>query len=213
MSQPARARPGRAAQRQADAPAIVEPPRGWHRLAWLGPGFLWMVSAAGSGELLFTPRVGALYGYALLWALISAVVLKWFINREIGRFAVATGGSLLEGFSRLPGPRNWALWLILVPQLLVAVASIAGLAGSAATALVLLLPGDVRVWTVTSVLASTALVIWGRYRVVERTATVLALSLAVAAVAAAVSVVAEPGTFAAGLVPRLPADVDYAEIL
>jgi hypothetical protein len=31
MSQPAR-RPGRAAQRQAAAPAIVEPPRGWHYL-------------------------------------------------------------------------------------------------------------------------------------------------------------------------------------
>ena len=48
--------------------SIPQPPRGWGRLLWLGPGFLWMVSAAGSGELLFTPRVGALYGYALLWA-------------------------------------------------------------------------------------------------------------------------------------------------
>ena len=59
---------------------IEQPPQGWKRLAWLGPSFLWMVSAAGSGELLFTPRVGALYGYALLWALLTAVVLKWFIK-------------------------------------------------------------------------------------------------------------------------------------
>ena len=42
-----------------------------------------MVSAAGSGELLFTPRVGSLYGYTLLWALLLAVTFKWFINREI----------------------------------------------------------------------------------------------------------------------------------
>ncbi|MEO7436429.1 MAG: Nramp family divalent metal transporter [Candidatus Binatia bacterium] len=95
-----------------------------------------MVSAAGSGELLFTPRVGALYGYALLWALCTAVVLKWFINREVGRFTVCTGATVLEGFRHLPGPRNWAVGLILVPQLVVAVATIAGLAGAAATALI-----------------------------------------------------------------------------
>src|SRR5919108_3323990 len=98
---------------------IREPPRGWERLRWLGPGFLWMISAAGSGELLFTPRVGALYGYALLWALLGAVLLKWFINREIGRYTVSTGETILAGFRRLPGPRAWAVWLILIPQLVV----------------------------------------------------------------------------------------------
>src|SRR5687768_2631321 len=79
--------------------SIPDPPRGWDRLAWLGPGFLWMVSAAGSGELLFTPRIAALYGYSLLWALLAAVALKWFINREIGRFAVCTRKNVLEGFA------------------------------------------------------------------------------------------------------------------
>lgn len=52
---------------------VANPPRGWARLGWLGPGFLWMVSAAGSGELLFTPRIGALHGYTLLWAMLIAV--------------------------------------------------------------------------------------------------------------------------------------------
>src|SRR5688500_11410174 len=102
-------------------------PKGRQIFKWLGPGFLWMVSAAGSGELLFTPRIGALYGYALLWALAAAVALKWFINREIGRYAVCTGESVLRGFATLPGPRNWAVWVILLPQALVAVTAIAGL--------------------------------------------------------------------------------------
>jgi Mn2+/Fe2+ NRAMP family transporter len=192
---------------------VPEPPRGWGKLAWLGPGFLWMVSAAGSGELLFTPRVGALYGYALVWALLTAVLLKWVINREVGRYAVCTGGSVLAGFARLPGPRQWALWLILVPQLLVAVASIAGLAGSAATALILVLPGDVRLWMVISVVAASLLVLWGRYRGVERVATILAVALGLAALAAAVSVRPDLGQLGAGLIPRVPADVDYSEIL
>ena len=45
------------------AKRIPEPPSRWRRFTAVGPGFLWMVSAAGFGELLFTPRLGALYGY------------------------------------------------------------------------------------------------------------------------------------------------------
>jgi Mn2+/Fe2+ NRAMP family transporter len=130
------------------------------------------------------------------------------INREIGRYAVCTGASVLAGFARLPEPRQWALWLILVPQLLVAVASIVGLGGSAATALILVLPGDVRLWMVVSVVSASVLVLWGRYRGVKRVAMVLAVTLGVAGLAAAVSVGPDLGELSAGLVPRVPHDVD-----
>jgi Mn2+/Fe2+ NRAMP family transporter len=192
---------------------VAAPPRGWRHLLWLGPGFLWMVSAAGSGELLFTPRVGALYGYALLWALLAAAMLKWFINREIGRFTVCTGVTILEGYQRLPGPRNWALWLILLPQAVVAVATIAGLAASAATALILVLPGPVQLWTIAAVLSSTALVLWGRYSAVERTATVLAVALGAATLAAAASVFPGRAPIIDGLRPSLPPGLNHGEIL
>ena len=173
---------------------VPEAPRGLRRAAWLGPGFLWMVSAAGSGELLFTPRIGALYGYALLWALLAAIAMKWFINREVGRWAVCTGTSIVEGLRRLPGPRGWALYLILVPQLAVAVATIAGLGSGAATAVVLLLPGGIPVWTVALVALSALIVFVGGYRVVERVGVVLGVALALAAVATALSVLAAPGS-------------------
>ena len=188
-------------------------PRGWARLLWLGPGFLWMVSAAGSGELLFTPRVGSLHGYSLLWAMLVAIALKWFINREVGRFAVCSGLTLLQGFADVRGPRGWAVWLILVPQLFVAVTAIAGLAGGAATALILILPGPPLLWMVTSVLTSTALVAFGTYRSVERAATVIAVAVAIAAVAAAVAIRPDARELFGGLRPRLEADVRYSEIL
>jgi len=60
---------------------IPKVPQGWKRFLWLGPSFIWMLSAAGSGELLFTPRIAALYGYSLLWALLAAVILKWVCDR------------------------------------------------------------------------------------------------------------------------------------
>ncbi|MDQ3041504.1 MAG: Nramp family divalent metal transporter [Acidobacteriota bacterium] len=196
-----------------DAGKIPEPPQGWQRFVWLGPGFLWMVSAAGSGEMLFTPRVAAQYGYALLWALLAAVILKWFINREVGRFAVCTGATVLEGFRRLPGPKNWAVWVIVVPQLVVAAASLAGLAAAAATALILVLPGDVRLWMIISICASTALVLYGKYKGLEWTARILAVVLAVASLAAAISVFPSVNELLSGLIPRVPAGVDYGEIL
>jgi Mn2+/Fe2+ NRAMP family transporter len=192
---------------------IPEPPRGLRRIQALGPGFLWMVSAAGSGELLFTPRVGALYGYALLWAMVAAVSLKWVINREIGRFAVGTGTPILEGFATLPGPRNWAVWVILVPQAVVAVSALAGMAGAAATALTLVLPGPVQLWMTASLLASTALVLFGRYRAIEIVATVIGVALGGAALVAASGTAPSLASVAKGLVPALPANVNYAEIL
>lgn len=192
---------------------IADPPKSFkEKLKWLGPGFLWMVSAAGSGELLFTPRVGALYGYTLIWAMIAAVILKWFINREIGRYTVCTGKTIIDGFGQLPGPRNWAIYLILIPQLLVAVATIAGLAGSSATALVLVLPGDIRIWTVLAILGSTTLVIWGRFKAVEKVATVLAIALGVAAIIAALTVFPDASAFVAGFIPKMPEDVKYDEV-
>lgn len=194
-------------------PRSTRPPRGWSRLVWLGPGFLWMVSAAGSGELLFTPRIGAMHGYTLLWAMLAAVGLKWFINREVGRFAVCTGKTLLQGFAELRGPRGWAVWLILVPQAFVAVTAIAGLAGGAATALILMLPGSLTLWMIVSIAASTALVVIGRYHLVERAATLIAVVLSLAAIAAAISVGPDLNAMASGLRPSLPSDVDYAEVL
>lgn len=191
---------------------VPPPPKGKEAIKWLGPGFLWMVSAAGSGELLFSPRVGALYGYALLWALILAVLLKWFINREIGRYTVCTGKTILDGFSQL-GKSPWAVYLILIPQLFVAVTTIAGLAGSAGTALVLALPGDIRIWTIASIIASTALVVWGRFKAVELVATILAVLLSLAAIVAAVTVFPDLGEAAKGLLPQMPSDVQYGEIL
>src|SRR5687767_7490423 len=146
-----------------------------------------MVSAAGSGELLFTPRVGSMYGYALLWAMLVAIALKWIINREVGRFAVCTGHSLLRGASGLRRGR-WAVGAILIPQLVVAVAAIAGMAGAAATALILVLPFDIRIWMLLSLAASSALVYLGAYKTIERTAAIIGTSLALAAVAAAISV-------------------------
>lgn len=207
---------------------IRTPPRGWDRRRWIGPGLVWMAAGAGgAGELLFPPRVGSLYGYAFLWALLLAVALKFFVVRELGRLAIGTGEPLLEGMRRLPGPRNWAIWALLVPQLAVASAAIAGLAGSAATAAAELTAGvsggdasaaqgasfAVKVWMPVLLALAVALVVWGRYGLLEKAATILTTIVALVAVVTAVSVLPDLGELAAGLRPQIPDDTDLQEIV
>jgi Mn2+/Fe2+ NRAMP family transporter len=194
-------------------PQVPKPPEGKDWLKWLGPSFLWMLSAAGSGELLFTPRIAALYGYTLLWALLGAVVLKWFINREIGRFTVCSGATILEGFKRLPGPKNWAIWLILVPQFAVAIATVAGMAGAAATALILMTGGTLQLWTVIIIVVTAAIVFLGQYDGVEKVSSYVGIGRTIAVVAAAVFVFPNLGRLSSGLVPQIPQNVQYQEIL
>ncbi|MBE9182478.1 Nramp family divalent metal transporter [Oculatella sp. LEGE 06141] len=192
---------------------MPKPPQGWSQLKWLGPSFIWMLSAAGSGELLFTPRIAALYGYALLWALLAAVILKWFINREVGRFTVCTGATILEGFKQLPGPKNWAVWFILVPQFAVAISTVAGMAGAAATALILVTGGTVQLWTVIIILVTAAIVFLGQYNVVETFSSYVGIARTLAVVTAAVFVFPNLGNLTSGLVPQIPQDVQYQEVL
>ncbi|ACO48188.2 Nramp family divalent metal transporter [Deinococcus deserti] len=192
---------------------VPEAPQGRERLKWLGPSFLWMMSAAGSGELLFTPRIAAQYGYTLLWALLIAVAFKWFINREVGRYAVCTGGNVLRGFANLPGPRHWALWFILVPQIVVAVATVAGLAGTAGTAGALFTSGGAAAWSIGIVLLAGTVIVLGQYKLVERVITWLAVLITLAVLVTAISVTPDLGALAGGLAPQLPAGVDFAEVV
>jgi Mn2+/Fe2+ NRAMP family transporter len=179
----------------------------------MGPAIIWMISAIATGELLFTPRIASLYGYSVLWTLILAIFLKTVLSIEIGRYAVVTGGSLLQGIKNLPGPANWGIWLIVLPQFLVAVTTITGMAGAAGSAVILALPGSFTLWAVVVLLVSLALVYFGRYQGVERTSIVMAIAIIVALVATAGFVFPGIAPLVAGLVPVLPDDVIYAELL
>jgi len=201
------------ATQQERKEGIPNPPKGGERFKWLGPSFLWMLSAAGSGELLFTPRIAALYGYSLLWALLAAVILKWFINGEVGRFTVCTGATILEGFKQLPGPKNWSIWLILLPQAVVAVSTVAGLSGAAATALILVTGGTTQLWTVIIIAVTAAIVLFGQYNVVEKISSYVGIARTIAVVAATIFVFPSFRRLANGLVPQIPQNVQYQEIL
>lgn len=192
---------------------VPDPPAGAARLRWWGPGLLWAMSAVGSGSVLFTPRVGSEYGYELLWLLWGVAILMWVMIREAGRFAVVTGRTLLDGFSTLPGPRNWALWVVLLPQLVAAVAGVGGLTALVGSAFASVLPGGLMLWSLLLLLITTAVVVSGGYPAVSRAALVLALLLVAITVVAAAWVFQPDGDARAGLVPGIPSDLSVPFVL
>ena len=193
--------------------SVPTPPRGLARLRWYGPGILWMLSAVGTGSILFTPRVASLYRYELLWLLLVVVALMWVMIREMARFPIVTGRSMLEGMSRLPGPRDWAVWLIGVPQLAAAAVGIAGLSAIVGSALAAFLPGAGQPYALATVLACVALSGLGQYRLVERVSRYMALVLFLLALVSAARVFPDLTQLSGGLRIQWPDDSNLDAIL
>lgn len=190
-----------------------KPPTGRRIFVWFLPALLWMVSSTGSGTVLFTPRVGSRYGYELLWAALVAIVLMWVLINEVGRYTVVTGRSILAGYRDVPGPRGWAVWLVVLPGLVAGVSVIAGVAALAGSAAMVVLPGNQVLYGTVILLVSAALVLRGRYGVVEKVTAGVAALLMVGTVTTAVVVAPDLGELAAGTVPGVPGDLDWPFVM
>lgn len=110
------------------------------RVRWLGPGFVMAATAIGASHLVLAPTAGAAFGYALLWVMPFAHLFKYPAFEFGPRFAIATGTSLLHGYARVPGPRNWGLWLFLTGTIVQGVTVLAGVLGVAASVAAVALP-------------------------------------------------------------------------
>ncbi|MBW6392107.1 Nramp family divalent metal transporter [Billgrantia antri] len=192
---------------------VPDPPQGRQRIKWYGPGLLWMLSAVGTGSILFTPRVASAYEYQLLWILLMVVLFMWVMIREMARYSIVTGHSMLEGMHTLSGPRNWAVWVIFVPQLLAAAIGIAGLAAVVGSALGETMPGNNTLYAMAMVVASTLFTATGRYSMIETFSRVMALALMVMAIITAVIVFPGLAPLAEGLTFNWPESPDLYVIL
>ena len=190
-----------------------EPPKGKERFKWYGPGLMWMISSVGSGSVLFTPRVGAKYGYELLWVALIIIFLMWIMIREVGRYSVVTGKTLFDGFRDLSGKSQWPIWLIFIPQIVAAVVTISGIAALTGSALMIALPGSQQLYGIAVIGLSIILVVSGRYQLVEKIASLMAGILVVMVLVTSVKVFSSTGPFVQGLVPGVPKNLDMQFVM
>lgn len=81
-----------------------------NQLKALGPGLLWAGAAIGVSHLVQSTRAGAIYGFALVWAVFLANLFKYPAFEFGPRYAAATGKSLLHGYSEIG---KWAMGVFL----------------------------------------------------------------------------------------------------
>lgn len=67
----------------------------------LGPSFILLGLALGSGELILWPYLTAQYGLGLLWGAVLGITLQFLLNSEIMRYTLCWGESVFVGFWRL----------------------------------------------------------------------------------------------------------------
>jgi len=87
-------------------------------LDWLkvfGPGAIIASLTIGTGELIFSSRGGAIFGYRILFLFVVISLLKWGLVVASSRHMVLTGVHPYQRMLDLPGPRGWfPLTLLLI---------------------------------------------------------------------------------------------------
>ncbi len=124
----------------------LAPPRGLAVLLLVGPSFVWAAEYIGSGEVILATRVGSILGVSAVWAVMVGVFLKYWIGMSGARYTVCTGEGMVDMFDRMPGPRHWAVWVVLVAQFATAAISIGSIASAAGIFMNSLLPLSPKLW-------------------------------------------------------------------
>ena len=192
---------------------IEDPPRTYVGIfRRIGPGLILASGIVGSGELIATTVLGAEAGYTLLWLIILSCFIKVAVQNELGRYAIGTGETTLEAFDRAPGPRLRASWLVWAWFLMVmfTLLQVGGMLGGVSEVLNRLVPTvPIGVWVWVVNLVTVALLMGGRYWVVEKISMGLVVCFTVLTVSCAFMMFKLPQYFSwsevvSGLSFRLP---------
>jgi Mn2+/Fe2+ NRAMP family transporter len=177
-------------------------PATWRNL--IGPGFIVAATGVGAGDLIAASVAGHRFGLAVLWVVLLGALFKWVLNDGIARWQLATGTTLIEGWSsRLPRVVGWYFLGFLVLWSFFVAAALASACGVAARSLWPVLP--VPAWAAIHAIAGFALVWLGRYRTFERIMAWLMGAMFVLVIGCAVPLLDNWGGFAAGLfLPTVP---------
>ncbi|WP_328971711.1 Nramp family divalent metal transporter [Streptomyces sp. NBC_00239] len=181
---------------------------GYHtprRASWrsIGPGVVVAATGVGAGDLVATLIAGGKFGYTLLWAAVIGCLVKISLAEAAGRWHLATGRTLFDGWRSLG---SWTT--VYFAGYVVVWGFVYGAAAMSSSALPLaaLFPDtmDLKVWAVLCGLVGLVFVWFNQYAVFEKVMTVLVGVMFLVTVYLAIRVTPHLGAAAAGLVPVLP---------
>ena len=168
----------------------------------IGPGLVVAATGVGAADMVATLVAGSQYGYALLWAVILGVILKIVLVEGAGRYTLATGNTIFEGWKSLG---KWTTWYFGPYIIIWGFVYGATAMSSAALPLAALFPAvDLKIWAILMGLAGFAMVWFGKYSFFEKVTAVLVGIMFVTVVGLAVIAAPNFPEMIKGLVPMIP---------
>jgi len=168
----------------------------------IGPGLVVAATGVGAADLVATLVAGSMYGYTLLWCAVLGCIMKIVLVEGAGRYSLASGRTIFEGWSSLG---SWTTWYF--GPYIVIWGFVYGAAAMAGTGLALysLMPFlGVKAWGIISGFIGLALVWTGRYGLFEKVLSIMVLLMFVSMVGAALLTLPNLPDLAAGLLPVIP---------
>jgi Natural resistance-associated macrophage protein len=138
-------------------------------IAFFGPGAIVASLTIGSGETVFATRVGAVFGYAILWTAFITLIAKGALVYASNHYITVTGEHPMARFARIfPGPRGWFPILLLITVVLSFPSFSSGLSIALGTYVQQAGFGNAQVWAVVLILVAAALSYLGGYGPLEK---------------------------------------------
>ena len=187
-----------------DKSVISSPPKGLAILLLVGPSIVWASEYIGSGEVIIATRTGAILGSSVIWAIIIGIGLKFWIGMSGARYTVCTGEGMIDMFDRIPGPKHWAVWIVMVAQFVAGTISIGSVAAAGGTFISSLLPVSPAIggWIVTTF---AFLVAWtGEFKWLKVTMSILILVVILGVFYVCAHVIPAFSELLKGLIPNKP---------
>jgi Mn2+/Fe2+ NRAMP family transporter len=173
------------------------------RLRYAGPGIVIAVTGVGAGDMVSSLVAGTDFGMVLIWAVVLGALLKYFLTEGIGRWYMASGQTILQGWHSLG---RVAIWYFVVYLFIVTFVFGAAVTSTAALAVDAAFPDVLPMWAWAALHAVAAFIVVGigRYGLFESIMKTFAALKFGIVILLAILLAPSLGEIALGFVPRIP---------
>nr|WP_046758813.1 Nramp family divalent metal transporter [Kordia jejudonensis] len=149
----------------------------------LGPGLLFAGAAIGVSHLVNSTKVGAEFGFGLLWALLLVNLFKYPFFQFGPRYAAATGESLLDGYKKL-GKGLLVVYFILTFATMFTIQTAVTIVTAGLASQLFGITADLEIWSTIITLICLGILTMGRYSFLDKLMKVIIITLTISTVIA-----------------------------
>jgi Mn2+/Fe2+ NRAMP family transporter len=166
----------------------------------MGPGIAAAMTGIGASHIMHGPTAGAQYGYALLWIIPAAYILKYCAFEFAHRYTLVKGESIMDAYARFG---KWPFWYLGFQSL----ANTVGIAGRALGCGAMLWAAfpflPLQVWSILVLVVSVGIIWLGKYGAVELVVKIAIIIFAVSTFVAFAVQAVNPAEYLTQLMPAL----------